>query len=668
MWRSWKIDWPTFALAALCAAAMAGCTSTPSGIDPTGEHVFATPPPLLRPNPADDRYYDEPMGKLPGDATVVLLSPRETIARVGSEVILRAGVGGADGYLQTNRRLEWTIAAGSVGNFTAVEKGGFVDLLLGDFNWPRIINNTSAVGSTGREQRPAEPRHLHAGRRRDDSPRAGLDFTDLARRRDHQCDGHGPGGLQLGCSHSIGVGPLGGRPVAVPAAVDQPGRHAAPADHHRHAAVEPISLRRVAGPLLHRRRAAGRIRARRSARPSKCRSIPADRRTPKSSRTQPSHGTNQICIEVIRPGDMPGAGGRRFVVDRGSTTKTWSAPDLAVAMTGPASANVGQTLAYRIELSNPGDLPVKEATVAYDVPDGMTFLDGVPPPELAGNKLTWRVGELGARQRSTIEVRLRSDKQGSVTNCCQATAAGGLKATGCATTTVGLSTIEVRMTGPEQAVVGGEVYFEINITNRGQTPAAKLKIVDRFDPGLEHKSVPGKSIIQNELGDLAPGQSKRIGVTLRATKAGRFNNSVEVTGPGIAPAGAQAAVTVSAPSGSGTPGEYPSPGGETKPALTVKISGPEKQVVGEMARFTIELTNTGATPLTGLKVVNSWDAALLPKEATRGSQVGQNAAHLDHRRSAGRKVARADHLVRVPNGFDQGPRPRERRSTRREPG
>ena len=90
------------------------------------------------------------MGRLSWDDVAVQLRPQEIVAPVGSEVVLVAGVCGPDGYLRTNRRLEWTIAPGSVGHFVAVEKGGTVDLLLGDFNWPRKIDATYAIGSTSR--------------------------------------------------------------------------------------------------------------------------------------------------------------------------------------------------------------------------------------------------------------------------------------------------------------------------------------------------------------------------------------------------------------------------------------------------------------------------------------------------------------------------------------
>lgn len=214
-----------------------------------------------------------------------------------------------------------------------------------------------------------------------------------------------------------------------------------------------------------------------------------------------------------------------------------------------------------------------------------------------------------------------------MTSCCRATADGGLKANGCATTAVGLSSLEVRMTGPEQVAVGGEAFFEITIINRGQTPAANLLITDRLDPGLEHKKARGQ-ILERDLGELAAGQSQRIGVTLQVTAPGRLCHTVEITGPTVAPAGARACVTAVAAGPVPGPSDVaPPPGGQRRPApaLLVKITGPEKHLVGEIAKFTIDLTNTGALPLSNLKVINSWDPVLRPKEASGGHRIENSA-------------------------------------------
>src|SRR3989304_4282928 len=133
-------------MAALCAMIPGGCRSLQSsGIDPTGERIFASPPTAYA--PSNPPYQNPPAGALPWDDVALILTPSVTVAPVKSEVILVAGVGAADGYLRAQRRLEWSIAQGSVGQFVDVGKNNFVDVLLGDFNSPRIVTSSFAIGS-----------------------------------------------------------------------------------------------------------------------------------------------------------------------------------------------------------------------------------------------------------------------------------------------------------------------------------------------------------------------------------------------------------------------------------------------------------------------------------------------------------------------------------------
>ena len=62
-------------------------------------------------------------------------------------VVVLAGVLGSDGYLRTNERVEWMLGPGGVGQFVDLGKRIPMDLLVGDFNWPRKVDNTFAIGS-----------------------------------------------------------------------------------------------------------------------------------------------------------------------------------------------------------------------------------------------------------------------------------------------------------------------------------------------------------------------------------------------------------------------------------------------------------------------------------------------------------------------------------------
>ncbi len=296
------------------------------------------------------------------------------------------------------------------------------------------------------------------------------------------------------------------------------------------------------------------------------------------------------------------------------------------------------------------------ASDALPLPNELTLLSSTPPGEIVGRQLQWRLGEIGARQRRTISVNFRAHKLDGIVNsivivsCCDVVAAGGLKVRDCATTTVAVPSLEVQVTGPGQATVGSKVKFEIVVTNRSPTPATRLVITDRLDPGLENPAVNQRNAIERPLGDLAPGASRRVNVTLGVAKPGRLCHTVEVTGKDLAPASQRACLTAvgeAAPPGPSVPNAVPnvvpntvpnavpnvgpsvvppSGGGEPpklppnpiRPLLSVKKTGPKQLIVGETANFSIELTNAGSVAMRNIKVLDHYDPALLPKFATDG--------------------------------------------------
>jgi uncharacterized repeat protein (TIGR01451 family) len=643
MTRSWTNGWLTFLAAAICAVGMSGCTSCKSGIDPSGEHVFA-PPPLpsaTTTNASDLRYFDNPLNPLPYDDIAVLIEPRETVVPVGSEVVITAGVAGQDGYLRTNRRLEWSIAPGGVGQFVDVEKNGMLDLMLGDFNWPRKVTSTYAIGSTSRDNV-----RLNRG-----TPT--LDDDKFVLR--------GQGWITLtspveGTSHVTVVAPevygweARTKSATVhfvdavvqfpPPAINPAGtEHVFTTTVTRYSNQSPcenwlVRYEIVGGP------AAGFVPD--GASVVEVRTNSAGQGCAKIAQKQAASGVNKIAIQVIRPVDAPSSGGQRLVVRGGMTTKTWSAPDLAVHVTGPATVSVGGTTTYQIDLSNLGDLPAKDVTAAVDVPDGLTFVAANPAAEVAGRQLRWRLGDLGARQRRPIEISFRAEKQGSAVACCEATAAGGLKVRDCATTTISLpgaapaaaappaasgSMLGVSATAAQNTVnVGEKVTFDIAVTNRSQAAMTHVLVRARLDSGLTHPKADANNVIERELengGLLSAGETRRFTLVLQATKPGRLGVSVDVSASNVAPANVQGVVTavgnpVTPPPVTPSPIAPPS-GGSAAVPLTVTVTGPNKPLaVGKTATFAIEIRNTGNAAIQNVKVIDHADAVLDSTDATDG--------------------------------------------------
>jgi uncharacterized repeat protein (TIGR01451 family) len=623
---------------------MPGCSSVQSsGIDPTGEHLFATPPPPtaaavpvvapVSPYPPNERYFDDPLGPLPWDDVAVLIEPHELVAPVGSEVVVIAGVLGPDGYLRTNRRLEWSITPGSVGQFVSIEPGGFTDLLLGDFTWPHIVNATTAIGDTSRSNvllnRGAPTRENDKYVRRGEgwisltSPLEGTSYVNVVAPEIHNWDAR----RKTAVVHWVDAVAQYPPPAINPAGT----KHVFTTTVAHSSNQSPcenwiVRYEIIDGPP------AGFLPS--GAASAEVRTNPAGQASVEIIEKVPASGVNKIAIQVIRPADVPGSGGQRLVVFRnGTTTKTWSAPDLAVHVQGPPTAGIGATLTYQIDVSNPGDLPAKDVTALVDVPDGLTYVGGNPAAEVAGRQLHWRLGDLGARQRRPIEAGFRAEKQGSAVLCCDATAAGGLKARDCATTTIALAAppppaaplaapgtpgapLEVSITPAQTtATVGGTVKFKVVLHNRTTTPMTKIGLRVFLDPGLEHRNANQKGVIERVLPSLSPGQTWQVGVEVRVSRSGRLTAIVEATVAGAAPVSAKATVTAIGEAGPSAPAAGAVP-------LSVTMTGPPKSpMVGDTVRFTTYVRNTGSVTLQNLQVVDRCDSPLVAVRATDGRKL-----------------------------------------------
>ena len=239
---------------------------------------------------------------------------------------------------------------------------------------------------------------------------------------------------------------------------------------------------------------------------------------------QPARGTNNITIQVIRP---QGPGSPPLVVGSGSTLKTWTAADICVRKTGPKAAAVGATVTYRIEVSNPGDSPVRDVVLADEVPENFSYLSSTPAAELVGKRLQWRFGQLAPGQKQVVELNFRAVQQGSVANCAEVTTAGGLKASDCATTTVMAPADDQRRDsrpGPSRRRQPGHLRNRRDQPQPGPGRRLDHQGSLRARTGTCHPQ-PDR---ERGLKDLAAGQTKSMKVTFRVAKAGRLCHTVQV--------------------------------------------------------------------------------------------------------------------------------------------
>src|SRR5262249_26463783 len=100
----------------------------------------------------------------------------------------------------------------------------------------------------------------------------------------------------------------------------------------------------------------------------------------------------------------------------------------------------------------------------------------------------------------------------------------------CVTTRFTRPAINVRKTGPTQAVVNSTLNYQVTVTNTGGTELTGVVLSDQLSQGLNH--VSGRRELTWDLGTLLPGQSRVVDYQLTAVNPGHFRNKAIVTAAG----------------------------------------------------------------------------------------------------------------------------------------
>ena len=533
---------------AFCAVALPGCANCRlPQIDPSGERLFVDPAAATRPS-----FREVPPANGPARRTELILTPRETVAPVGSEVILLAGVRGPDEYLRTNERVEWMIDPGSVGQFVDLDKGSWTDPFVGDFVKAEKIDNTYVVNTTSRRfieltrGTPEKKDHVQVLK--------GQAWVTLTSAREGTsdvtvyCPGVSPWEARTELCQVHWVDASWAFPSVVIAQAG--GRQRLTTTVSRQTDNTPrcgwiVRYEIVEGPP-----------AGFAPDGSQVVEVTTDSQGKAEVdlfQRQAQPGTSKVSIQVIRPAGL-GCPDRRVVMAQSCLAQTWSAPDLAVQVLGASVGSVGTNLGFRIEVRNPGDMAVEGVVLNMPVPPGLTPVSATPNSETTGSTLRWTQPRLAPGEQRSIAVDLRPERAGRFEVCAEATAASGLSARGCANLDVGTADLAMEVTGPTEATKGDSVTHRILVSNRSRVPATALVITDTRDTGLGHEISTRQ--IRKSLGNLGPMQSQEVLITFRALEVGQQCHTVQVTGAGGLNASRRVCIQVSEPAAS-TPAPSP---------------------------------------------------------------------------------------------------------------
>lgn len=286
----------------------------------------------------------------------------------------------------------------------------------------------------------------------------------------------------------------------------------------------------------------------------------------------PAEGTNTIAISIVRPENIACCKPAVKIADC-ETTKTWIGPKIAIAKTCTPSALVGEQVSYSITVSNPSQVDATNVVVTDAIPSGIEFVSATPAPS-GGN--TWSLGTLPGGGSTTINITARAARTGTFENCAEVRADMNLADRACCTTVVTAPALAIEKRCTAEIVQCDPIEYVITVRNTGDGVARNVQVSDTLPEGITTDA--GATSVNQNLGDLGPGQAKEIRFMARASRTGSFTNSVRATADGGLTAESSCTTVVS------------------KPELALTKTGPSTpRYLGRNAEFTITVTNNGNT-------------------------------------------------------------------------
>lgn len=313
----------------------------------------------------------------------------------------------------------------------------------------------------------------------------------------------------------------------------------------------------------------------------------------------PMAGTNTVDIDIVRPANVqcckPGAH-----IATGQARKTWVAPEIGITKDAPAESTVNATFDYSIVVNNPSMVTATNVVVTDVLPDGIEYVSSTPSARAEGQHLSWSLGELAGGQQSSIAVKVRGTRPGTFENCAVVTADMNLEARDCATTRIVNAALAIEKTCPSEALICENIPFQIIVRNTGDGPATNVRIMDELPEGLQ--TLDGRTSMVFDAGTLEAGQAKQATYEAKASRAGTFVNNASVTADGDLTAKTSCTVNV------------------REPVLAVTKESPEMRFVGRPIEYSITVSNTGDSPARDTVLVDRMPAGAEYVSATDNPQ------------------------------------------------
>jgi hypothetical protein len=211
-------------------------------------------------------------------------------------------------------------------------------------------------------------------------------------------------------------------------------------------------------------------------------------------------------------------------------------PELKVSIHGPAQCFAGVPAAYRVEIENHGDAPADEVAIRASLPLGAQLV-GRELINAADNTIAWAVGTVEAGTMRAFEFQCDFSREGSHPLHVRVTGDGVDPAVDSLTANVfGVADLKLDVNDPQgPRSLNEPAPFEIQVINRGTSPARDVSVIAHFDHGVEPIKVVGAKatlvpgqVLFDLIKEIGPGEKVVLTIHASASVEGRHRFRAEI--------------------------------------------------------------------------------------------------------------------------------------------
>ncbi len=193
-------------------------------------------------------------------------------------------------------------------------------------------------------------------------------------------------------------------------------------------------------------------------------------------------------------------------------------PQLTIQKIAPAEIQVGHAATFRVTVRNTGQAAANNVEVRDEPPRGARLVGSAPPASRGPHgSLVWSLGTIGPNQEASVEMQvlpLAEGEMGSV-------ATVRFDADASAHTVATQPKLVVQTSGANRVLIGDRTTLSITVSNPGTGVAAGVVLEERIPQGFQH---PAGSELEYNVGDLRPGESRKLQLQLTAVQPGAAVN------------------------------------------------------------------------------------------------------------------------------------------------